>query len=83
MAAADRVWPNLFPWHAGRKLSGFRFVATDCSWSAGDGLLVEGPIAAILLLLTGRGAALSQLSGSGTSQLKARTGVSRINGSPL
>ena len=53
-AAADRVWPNLFPWRAERKLGGFRFAATDCSWSAGDGLLVEGPIGAILLLLTGR-----------------------------
>ena len=65
MAAADRVWPDLFPWRAGRKLSGFRFAATDCAWSAGDGELVEGPIAAILLLLTGRDAALPQLSGPG------------------
>jgi uncharacterized protein (TIGR03083 family) len=65
MAAADRIWPDLFPWRAGRKLSGFRFAATDCAWSAGDGELVEGPIAAILLLLTGRDAALPQLSGPG------------------
>jgi uncharacterized protein (TIGR03083 family) len=65
MAAADRVWPDLFPWRAARKLGGFRFAATDCAWSAGDGQLVEGPITAILLLLTGRNAALSQLSGPG------------------
>jgi hypothetical protein len=69
MVAADRVWPDLFPWRAGRKLSGFRFVATDCTWSAGDGALVEGPISVILLLLTGRNAALSQLSGPGTTEL--------------
>ena len=68
---ADRVWPNLFPWRAERKLGGFRFAATDCSWSAGDGLLVEGPIAAILLLLTGRRAALAQLSGPGARELSA------------
>ena len=37
VAAADRVWPSLYPWRAGRKLSGFRLAATDCSWSAGDG----------------------------------------------
>jgi uncharacterized protein (TIGR03083 family) len=68
-AAADRVWPNLFPWRAERKLGGLRFAATDCSWSAGDGLLVEGPIGAILLLLTGRRAALAQLSGPGAREL--------------
>jgi len=70
-AAADRVWPNLFPWRAERKLGGFRFAATDCSWSAGDGLLVEGPIGAILLLLTGRPAGLAQLSGPGAGELSA------------
>jgi len=72
MAAADRVWPDLFPWRAARKLGGFRFAATDCSWTAGDGDLVEGPIAAILLLLTGRNAALSQLSGPGAGTLGDR-----------
>jgi uncharacterized protein (TIGR03083 family) len=79
-AAADRVWPDLFPWRAGRKLSGFRFAATDCSWAAGDGELVEGPIAAILLLLTGRDAALPQLSGPGAAELGVRTGRSGFNG---
>lgn len=69
MAAADRVWPDLFPWRPTRKLSGFRFAATDCSWSAGDGELVEGPIAAILLLLTGREVLLEQLSGPGAADL--------------
>lgn len=72
MAAADRVWPNLFPWRPARKLGGFRFAATDCAWSAGDGQLVEGPITAILLLLTGRNAARSQLSGPGASALGDR-----------
>jgi hypothetical protein len=33
---------------------GLRFQATGCAWTAGDGVLVEGPIAAILLLLTGQ-----------------------------
>ena len=79
MAAADRVWPDLFPWRAGRKLNGFRFRATDCSWTAGDGLLVEGPIAAILLLLTGRSAALSELSGPGAADLGTRAGASRAS----
>jgi uncharacterized protein (TIGR03083 family) len=71
IAAADRVWPSLFPWRAERKLNGFRLAATDCSWSAGDGLLVEGPIGAILLLLTGRQAGLARLSGPGARELSA------------
>jgi hypothetical protein len=73
MAAADRVWPDLFPWRAARKLSRFRFAATDCAWTAGEGELVEGPIAAILLLLTGRQAALAQLAGAGVGELEVRT----------
>ena len=80
MAAADRVWPGLFPWRAGRKLNGFRLAATDCSWSAGDGLLVEGPIAAILLLLTGRNAALPELSGPGAAEIGTRADASRVSG---
>jgi len=75
VAAADRVWPSLYPWRAGRKLSGFRLAATDCSWSAGDGLLVEGPISTILLLLTGRRAGLAQLSGPGVPGLVAGAGA--------
>jgi uncharacterized protein (TIGR03083 family) len=73
MAAADRVWPDLFPWRAERGLRGFRLAANDCSWSAGDGLLIEGPIAALLLLLTGRWAALTRLAGAGVRELEVRT----------
>jgi uncharacterized protein (TIGR03083 family) len=71
-AAAARVWPDLWPFRARRKLAGFRLAATDHPWSAGEGQRVEGPIAAILLLLTGRGAALAQLSGAGVLELEAR-----------
>ncbi len=39
-------------------LQGMRLIATDLSWSVGEGREVQGPIAAILLLLTGRVAAL-------------------------
>ncbi len=70
--AATRVWSMGRPFHAERKLSGFRLVATDHPWSAGRGRQVEGPVAAILLLLTGRRAALPQLSGPGAAELQAR-----------
>jgi uncharacterized protein (TIGR03083 family) len=71
-AAADRVWPNLWPFRAQRHLAGLEFVATDYPWRAGAGDRIEGPLSAILLLLTGRKAALPQLSGPGVTVL-ART----------
>jgi hypothetical protein len=75
MAAADRVWPDLYPFRARRRLGGISFAATDCCWSAGEGLAAEGPIAAILLALTGRPAAVSQLSGPGVRELESRLAV--------
>lgn len=74
MVAASRVWPNLYPFRAGRRLRGLRFVATDCDWAAGDGHEVHGPIAAILLALTGRPAAVVRLSGPGVAEVEARLG---------
>ena len=75
IAAANRVWPDLYPFRARRRLGGIRFAATDCSWSAGEGLPAEGPVAAILLALTGRPAALGQLSGPGVRELERRLAV--------
>ena len=52
------------------RLAGLELVATDTDWSAGAGARVEGPIQALLLLLTGRtGAAVAALSGPGVPQL--------------
>ena len=48
----------------------FRLTATDATWSVGDGPEIQGPIAAILLLLTGRPAALRRLSGAGAESLR-------------
>jgi len=71
--AAARVWS-----YAGRSkakvfkkipFDGLRFTATDTAWSAGSGREIEGPIAAILLVLTGRLAALPMLSGDGAAML--------------
>jgi uncharacterized protein (TIGR03083 family) len=64
--AIERVWrlPALF-FPARRSLSGVRLVATDVDWSRGAGPTVEGPVAALLLLTTGRAAAaLPQLRGT-------------------
>ncbi|WP_217239294.1 maleylpyruvate isomerase family mycothiol-dependent enzyme [Streptomyces sp. AC555_RSS877] len=51
--AADRVWTMRVPprpW----PLPNARLVATDVVWTRGEGEEVRGPIAALLLLLTGR-----------------------------
>jgi uncharacterized protein (TIGR03083 family) len=76
VVAADRVWTSDRMFHARKKLAGYRLVATDTTWSAGHGQEVTGPISALLLLLTGRPAALANLSGAGAAALQARlTGV--------
>jgi uncharacterized protein (TIGR03083 family) len=72
--AASRVlamrWPPPLP--GARRVAGFRLRATDTPWSAGEGLEVCGPMAALLLICTGRLAGLPQLFGPGAADLKAR-----------
>lgn len=70
--AATRVWTMGWPFHARRRLDGFTLAAVDHDWSVGHGPRVQGPIAAILLLLTGRYAALPELSGPGAAELAGR-----------
>jgi uncharacterized protein (TIGR03083 family) len=68
--AADRVWSRPRMFHARKKLAGYRLVADDAPWAAGQGHEICGPIGALLLLLTGRPAALPQLSGPGAAHLR-------------
>jgi uncharacterized protein (TIGR03083 family) len=68
--AADRVWSRSRMFHARKKLAGYRLVADDAPWAAGQGREISGPIGALLLLLTGRPAALPQLSGPGAAGLR-------------
>lgn len=53
-AAAARVWTMGFPFHARRRFSDYRLVATDTNFAVGDGREVSAPIRELLLLLTGR-----------------------------
>jgi uncharacterized protein (TIGR03083 family) len=71
-AGIDRVWSMGWPFGAKRALKQFRYTATDVDWTAGDGPEVTGPIEALLLLLTGRPAALPRLSGPGVDELGER-----------
>ena len=72
VVAADRVWTSDRMFHARKKLAGYRLLATDATWSAGQGQEVTGPISALLLLLTGRPAALARLSGADAAALAER-----------
>ena len=78
VVAAERVWSSGRMFHARRRFAGYRFVATDTDWSAGHGAEVTGPISSLLLLLTGRTAALASLSGPGADVLqRGGSGVPR------
>ena len=73
--AATRVWDMPWPMSSTfsprRRLAGLRLVATDTHWAVGDGDPVEGTIQALLMVLTGRTAAVrGQLSGPGAARLR-------------
>jgi uncharacterized protein (TIGR03083 family) len=69
VVAANRIWRQSFPFQARRRLRGFELVAADTSWRVGSGLRVDGPISALLLLVSGRPAALADLTGPGVAKL--------------
>ncbi|MGI5170178.1 maleylpyruvate isomerase family mycothiol-dependent enzyme [Spirillospora sp. CA-253888] len=72
--SADVLWRMRFPFHPRRRLRGVRLTATDTAWTAGEGARLAGPIAALLLLLSGRhAAALPELDGPGAAVVAART----------
>jgi uncharacterized protein (TIGR03083 family) len=76
--AASRVWSlsrRLDLFHAKERLHGYRLTATDIDWTTGVGPEVQAPIAAILLLLTGRLVALPRLSGAGAPGLAAKLAI--------
>lgn len=66
---ASRVWAMGRPFWARRRLKGFRLAAIDVDWAVGSGEEVRGAISDLLLLLTGRPAALGRLTGPGLRSL--------------
>jgi len=69
-AGAERVWRMGWPFWARRWLRGLRLTATDVDWAVGEGAEVRGPVEALLLLMTGRSAAvLPRLTGPGATML--------------
>lgn len=76
-AAVTRVWNAGWPlsraFRARRRLQGLRLVADDVAWEVGEGAAVEGPVEALLLVLTGRTAAVrDRLHGPGSAVLTGR-----------
>lgn len=58
---------------AKRRIDGLTLRATDTGWSTGSGPEVTGPHLSLILAMTGRSAALSDLSGEGVDTLKSRS----------
>jgi uncharacterized protein (TIGR03083 family) len=57
---------------AKRRIAGLKLSATDTDWSQGDGPEVSGPIVSVMLAMTGRQAAIDDLSGEGVATLRSR-----------
>ncbi len=57
---------------AKRRVAGLALRATDTGWSTGSGPEVTGPHLSLVLAMTGRSAALADLSGEGLATLRSR-----------
>jgi uncharacterized protein (TIGR03083 family) len=57
---------------AKNRIAGLALQATDADWSHGDGPAVSGPIVSLVMAMTGRKAAVADLSGDGVATLASR-----------
>jgi uncharacterized protein (TIGR03083 family) len=57
---------------AKKRIAGLRLSATDMDWSTGTGPEVSGPGVSLALAMTGRKAALADLTGEGVATLSSR-----------
>ena len=58
---------------AKRRIAGLRLRATDCSWTHADGPEVAGPLQSLILAMTGRKRAHTDLMGDGLAVLAGRS----------
>ena len=70
--SAQRAWGMSWPFRVRKRLHGFRLVASDHPWSAGEGQVVEGRMQDLLMLVTGRDVVLPELTGGGADGLRRR-----------
>jgi hypothetical protein len=79
--AAAQVWRKGWPFYPRRRFAGVRLAATDTGWAAGEGSEIRGTTGDLLLVLTGRGAAvLEDLDGDGVPELRNRVGLATSRG---
>jgi uncharacterized protein (TIGR03083 family) len=72
ITALQRIWGMGWPFHARKRLAGVTLAATDADVSLGSGPRVQGSLAALLLLTTGRtAAARAMLDGPGLCRIAA------------
>ena len=57
---------------AKRRIDGLTLRATDATWSHGSGPEASGPLLSLVMAMTGRKAALDDLSGDGVAALRTR-----------
>ena len=57
---------------AKKRIGGLTLIASDAEWRHGDGPEVTGPIVSLVLAMTGRRAAIDNLSGAGLQTLELR-----------
>ncbi|NEA31425.1 maleylpyruvate isomerase family mycothiol-dependent enzyme [Streptomyces sp. SID13031] len=70
IAALEHVRTSAF-YGARKRLRGLKLVATDAAWSGGDGTgELHAPLSDLILLATGRPAALPNASGPGAARLR-------------
>jgi uncharacterized protein (TIGR03083 family) len=55
-----------------RRIAGVQLHATDVNWSHGTGPVVSGPLQSLVLAMTGRKGALSDLNGDGVAVLEGK-----------
>ncbi|RSN23017.1 maleylpyruvate isomerase family mycothiol-dependent enzyme [Streptomyces sp. WAC 05977] len=72
IAALEHLLVSPF-WGAKKRCKDLKLIATDAEWSGGAGTEeVRGPLADLLLAVSGRGAGLATLTGPGAALLGAR-----------
>jgi uncharacterized protein (TIGR03083 family) len=57
---------------AKKRIAGVKLQSTDADWSTGEGPEAAGPMRAIVMAMTGRKAALDDMSGDGVATLRGR-----------
>ena len=73
--SAEWAWSVRFPQIRFGRLRGLRLVADDADWTRGRGAELHGPVEQLLLLCTGRPAALAHLEGVGRELARQRLGL--------